>query len=195
MPYSHMKAIALLTCICCAFFCNGCGSKNITISEWQTALDRYAIEHANDDMSFLRESGGPSSTRAFSVLGANTPEKSTDISGVLLGRRAIGERQWLVFLLGRVKKREVEDIRLALRSDDAGATAWVISDDDDDAVDKYRNFKDAQWRAHDPARKSPPLHALEFPSEDDVFGVEIRGEQVIAVEERSGARWTLDVSN
>lgn len=190
----RMRAIVCIILISIGLGCAGCGS-SVTVSEWQAALDQFAAEHANDDLSFLREHDGDSSARTFAVLGANTPEKSTDITGVLLGRRAIGAREWLVFLLGRVKKREVEDIRLALRSDDDGPAAWVVGDDDDGGLKKYRTHKDDQWRARHAGRESPPRHTFEFPSEEDVFGLDVRGQQVIAVEERSGARWTVKVSD
>ena len=170
----------------------GCGS-SVSVSEWQSSLDQFAADYANDDLSFLREVDGASSQRTFSIIGASTPEKSTDITGVLLGRRTIADRQWLIFLIGRVKARQVEDIRLALRTDDSGAPKWIVSHDNSDALRQYREQRDKAWRTLHPDRDSPPVHAFEFPAEEDLFQFDVNGREVIATHESSGARWVVNV--
>jgi hypothetical protein len=170
----------------------GCSS-SVTVSEWQASLDQFAADYGHNDMSFLRETDDSSSRRAFTVIGTATPEKSTDITGVLLGRRTIADRQWLVFLIGRVKHREVEDIRLALRSDDAGEPKWLLSQSNADAFRQYRQHREAQWRAYHPNREAAPIHALEFPAEDDVFSLDINQNQAAVVHESSGAQWNISV--
>jgi hypothetical protein len=185
-----MKCCAITWLALFASAMPGCSS-SITVAEWESSLDQYAAVHANNDMSFLRERESANSTRQFSIIGTGTPEKSTDINGVLLGRRMIGDRPWLVFVIGRVKQRQVEDIRLALRSDDARSPKWVISESASGSLQKYRDHRDQLWRNRHPDRESPPLHAFEFPAEEDVFQLSIEGTDVVATHIASGARWNV----
>lgn len=185
-----MKCFAIIWIAVMALTMPGCSS-SVTVAEWESSLDQYAADHANNDLSFLRERENANSFRQFSIVGTSTPEKSTDINGVLLGRKMIGDRPWLVFVIGRVKHRQVEDIRLALRSDDGRSPKWVIGDASSDSLQEYRAHREQLWRKRHPERQSPPLHAFEFPVEEDVFQLTINGAEVVATHEASGARWSV----
>jgi hypothetical protein len=188
----HMKIAASLCLAFAVAFSSGCAS-SVSVPEWQASLEQFAADYANHDMSFLREDGPSSSRREFSIIGTATPEKSTDINGVVLGRRTIANRQWLVFLIGRVKHREVTDIQLALRSDDSHDPTWLYSRNNNDAVREYRANRENAWRSQHRDRKDAPLHAFEFPAEDDVFQLNVTENEAVAVHENSGASWRVKI--
>ena len=173
----------------------GCRS-SVTINEWQKSLEQYAAQEVNHDTAFLRENSMSAPRRHFTILGTATPEKSTDVEGLLLGRKNLEAAggPWLIFLVGRVKQREVEDIRIALRSDDAGEARWIVGDDDSEAFDAYKAYREKMWRERHPGRKDPPLFAYDFPAEEDRFELEIAKAAIVVKHEASGATWSLPIT-
>src|SRR5262245_55244182 len=139
----------------------GCSSR-VSVSQWQDELERYADQQADGDMSFLRDGPGGAAPRQFTVIGNDSPNDATDVVGVFLGRRNVMDRPWLVFLVGSVEKREVDDIRIALLADDAAQRRWIVSSGDDKTLRAYKIFRNQTWRAQHPSRRDPPLNALSF---------------------------------
>lgn len=195
MPFTLrrcMRAVcAAVVCVCAA----GCAfSTNVTIGSWQKSLDDYSANEANGDLSFLRDTGGASGRPQFAVHGSNLPQESADVTGVLLGRREFWGGYWYVFLVGGVKNDVVQDVRVAVRSDDSAAPKWLVSRDDPVALEKYRQFKDTAWRARNPGRTTPPLFAMGFPAPDDDYELNIAGNTVSVTHKQSGSSWVLVAS-
>src|SRR5688572_11704018 len=92
----------------------GACSNRVTLREWQNELERYIAQQADEDASFLREGVPGASPGRFDVIGGEWAHKATDVTGLLLGRRKIQDRDWLIFLVGSVKNQTVQDIRIAL---------------------------------------------------------------------------------
>ena len=171
----------------------GCASKRITMREWQGNLDQFAATQADSDLIFLRERPEDSPRKQFVVIGAKSPDDSTDVTGLLLGRRHIQGDDWVLFLLGSVNDRIVQDIRVALRSDSPAQPKWLIGRADSSSVAQYRRFKQDAWLTSNPTQKQVPKALLGFPSEEDVYQLETAGNTISVTESKSGARWTLVV--
>jgi hypothetical protein len=186
--FTLRSIIALLTSI---VLTTGCSS-SVSLTHWQKALEKHIADNAGGDSSFLREDNGDSLPR-FAVLGHALPEKSTDVSGVVLGRRSIAGTEWLIFLTAAVKHEEVEDIRLALYDDGPGPPRWVISEPNPDALTAYERARVSRWRKLHPVRTTAPATEGLFPPEDDRFQLTIAGNTASVVHEDSGARWTVVV--
>jgi len=173
----------------------GC-QRSVSIESWQKGLEQSVAKQESGDLSFLRDRNSESSLRQFTVIGAPSPENSTDVTGVLMGRRAIDDRQWMIFLVGSVRKRIVHDIRVAMLSDDGGSPRqWLVSRSDPEALKTYLRDKNNAWRALHPGRTEPPTDALSFPTEDDMFQLEVAGNTISVIHPKSGARWTLVTSD
>jgi hypothetical protein len=171
----------------------GC-SRSVSLSQWQNQLDHYASDEVNDDTSFLRQNPLRSPQRNFTIIGTGTPEKSTDVTGVLIARKPLQGSDWLIFLVGQVKHRQVEDSRIALRSDDGGTPRWLIGQQQKQAFERYRAHQEAVWRENHPGREKPPMFAHQFPAESDAFRLEQAGDEVTVTHEQSGAQWSMQFS-
>lgn len=171
-------------------FAAGC-SRTASLESWQERLVQYSTNQHDGRMTFLSEPNALTGQHQFTVLGGASAHKSTDVTGVLLGRRSVEGRDWLIFLVGAIKKSAVDDIRLAMLSDDGGPRQWIVGQADGDALKQYRQFKDRAWRSRHPDRSEPPWNAMSFPTEDDVFDLEVAGGTITAMHAASGARWTL----
>lgn len=169
----------------------GCASKHVSLESWRTSLEQYAVNHASGDLHFLRDDAGAASRPRFAVIGADSPDESTDIVGVLLGRRTIQGRDWLVFLVGTLKSQSIEDVRVALLADAPEPYRWEISQPDPAALQVYRQSKETAWRALHPNRNEPPRLAMTFPADEDVYRLEVAGNTISITEEHSRAKWTL----
>ena len=194
MTHVHRTAIIrwMIAMLAVSLSAAGCSS-SVSMTQWQKALEKHIADNAYGDSSFLREDNGDSLPR-FAVLGHASPEKSTDISGVVLGRKPIAGTDWLVFLTAAVKHGEVEDIRLALFDDGSGPTRWIISEPHPEALAVYERFREAQWRRLHPVRTTAPASEGLFPPENDRFQLTIAGNTVSVMHEQSGARWTVVVA-
>jgi hypothetical protein len=164
------------------------------MAEWRRSVQRHSSQESHGDLSFLRQSPiGDDSRPVFSMIGADSPDSSTDVTGVLLARRTIAGRDWLLFLVGSVKRRQVENIRIALRSDDDQKIKWIMGPSDRQALAAYLRHRENTWKDLHPERTVPPLDAMSFPAESDVFKFEQDGNAVTVLEVTSGAQWTLTV--
>lgn len=184
------KALVLLSIVVWLLPVAGC-SNSVSMSGWQQSLERYVAEQHHNDLSFLRKPDQASTYRQFTILGGNSPDQSTDVAGILLGRRTLDGTDWLVFLMASVKKRTVDDIRIAMLSDEHGNRHWLLSGENPQSLAAYQRYRLSVWQKNHPNREDPPLNADIFPTEDDVFRLDIAGNTVSVLEVHSGVRWTL----
>jgi hypothetical protein len=176
----------------------GCASDRqaASIPLWQKRVVKYVRHEGNGDPTVLRDvTIANGSRRGFAVIGGNSPSKSTDAVGALLGHPEVNGQRWFVYLVGLVKNREVKDIRLAALAADIGAPdermRWELSAADDDATRTYLKAREQRWKSLFPDRKDVPLSYTGFPVEDDAFRLDVQGERLEATHEESGARWEL----
>ena len=186
-----MKFVSTAFLIATACWATGCGQKKATLSAWQKAMEQSSVARSNGDMSFLRQTSHVSEAEQFAVLGGKSPDESTDVAGILLARREINNADWLVFLVAVVEKCEVSDIRVAMMSDEPDRRTWLISRENSAAVDSYKRYHQSVVRRNHSDREEPPNNPALFPSESDVFRLDVAGNTVTAVEEKSGVKWTL----
>lgn len=175
-------------------FLTGCSS-SVSIQGWQSELETYIANQENGDASFLRDPAGESRHKRFAVLGASSPDKSSDVAGVLVGRPEFQGKHWLVFLVAAVKQREVQDIRVAMVSDDGPKRQWIWSEENSNALTSYRKFHESRWRRLDAVRTDAPIDAGLFPPDDDVYQFGSAGNTAWVTERNSGSRWTMVMSS
>ncbi len=168
----------------------GC-SRHVSVDTWQGTLEQFAQQHANNDLAFLRDYNSDAPRRTFNVIGTADPKKSTDVIGVLLGRRVVNDSAWYIFLVGQQRNGVVEDIRIAMISDDTSSRQWLISDEESSGLAAYQQYKQQLWKLRHPGRTTPPLSYTSFPGEDDDFHLDVDGNRVMVVEKNSHARWML----
>lgn len=175
--------------------CAGCGgsSRPVTMDTWRSSAIKFTTDQANGDSAALRDTsiGGVPST--FAVIGAKSPDASTDVAGVLLGRRSVQGRDWLVFLVGSTTKRQVTDIHVAMMSDGTGPTEWREGVSDAAALKAYRDAGASKYRMPDSTGKPLPKPEW-FPREQDAFSLEVSGDRVSVTDRNSGAKWTLSLA-
>ena len=196
-PVRPMVLIVAIFAFACA---QGCESRRATMGSWQKTLSQYSAAQANNDLSFLRGdpgtggAGGPGTEGGrpqFSIIGAKSADDSTDVTGVLLGRRTLIGRDWFIFILGGIVDRRVEEIRVAILEDAPGKPMWVVGRPDSVSLATYQQHKRTMWQSQNPARPEPPPALMGFPGESDVFELQTAQNTISVVEKTSGARWTL----
>jgi hypothetical protein len=182
-----MKPISLLAMI---LLLAGC-SRSVSMQGWQSNLETYVTHEANGDVSFLRDPAGDARHKRFAALGNLSPDDATDVSGIFLGRTSVHGQNWLVFVVASVKQREVEDIRVAMASDDGGTRQWIWSEENSAALETYNKYRESRWRRLDPVRTEPPIESGLFPPDEDIYRFEFAGNTAWVTERNSGARWTI----
>lgn len=189
--YSHFRRIGapMLGVIILA----GCSS-SASIDSWQRGLERYADQQSSGDMTFLREPTEPGTRGEFAMLGGLSPDSSTDVSGRLLDRASVDGSNWLVFIVGAVKDRVVQDIRLAAVTDEPGQRRWFVSESNPGSLQGYLIARRVSAAAQGNTANQPQIYGL-FPPDSDVFRVEQAGNTISAVDAKSGARWTIVIDN
>lgn len=168
-----LRFMALLWLLLPLAGCGGGGAASL--AQWQRDLDRFAANEAHGDMSFLRETTGNELYPRFAALGSKSADDATDAVGVFLGRYSVAGGDWLVFLVGSVKKRDVQDIRIAARSDHDGQERWIMSQPDERMLQIYHSGSEPKA----------------FPSEADVFQVQVTGSTISVREDKTQAHWEL----
>jgi hypothetical protein len=174
-------------------FLSGC-THAVTMSGWQSSVERYIDNVGQGDPNVLREVTWPKSARAFSVIENSQPGKSQDANGLLLAAPQIGDRRWFVFLVGIVNKQIVCEIHLAALSAQGPERIWRTGPNDQNAVKAYLEFKQNLWHERFPDRPTPAPPYTIFPQEDDRFSVTVERGRVIVTHPASGARWELEVA-
>jgi hypothetical protein len=172
----------------------GCTSKHVTLPQWQKSVETYITKEGAGDPNILRDVTWHDTQHGFVVLGAPRADEGTDARGALLGHRMADGKGWYVFLVGIVKQNQVQDIRLAALSVNAGKYRWLISPKDDTAFQAYRQYNDRLWRERFPGRAKPPPEYATFPREEDDFELTVESNAFVAVHKASGARWTLPLA-
>ncbi len=122
----------------------------------------------------------------FSTLAAGGDPDSADswdVSGLLLGRQMVGGRDWYLFIVGVVQREsfrpiEVRDLRLMAFATGGSDPLWRQGEANPESLNRY-------WETF---RQNIPVR---FPADDDGYRVEVVGNRVTVRELRSGAEWTL----
>jgi len=172
----------------------GCQQEQqVSLSTWQASVEHYVWDQANGDPSALCDVPTPGSWKGFSIISENNPASATDINGVLLGHRAVGSKNYLIYLVGLVPHQQVQDIRLAALWVSPAGFQWGLTEKNDDSFRIYRDFENAQWRKLFGQRTDGPWSHTGFPGEGDVFKLDISGGKIVATHEQSGASWTLQL--
>jgi hypothetical protein len=186
-----MKLAALIVLAVILAGCSG----SVSVNGWQNGFETHVANQANGDVSFLRDPAGDARHKRFAIIGDLSPDKATDVSGAFLGRSAVQGRPWLVFIVASVKQHEVQDIRVAMASDDGGKRAWIWSEENSRALETYTKYRESRWKRFDPVRDEPPISPGLFPPDEDIYRFEVAGNTAWVTELNSGARWTIVLSD
>jgi hypothetical protein len=176
-------------------WCTGCGggTRKVTLPVWQRNVEQYVRQQASGDPLALRDVTLPDSRRGFAVLGSDRPAESSDAYGLLLGFREIDGQNWFIYLVGLVRQEQVEAIRLAAFSSESDRSKWKLGSHDREALERYRDHSEQQWRARFPDRQTGPIEYTGFPRPDDQFRLSVSGSQVSVIHPASGASWELNL--
>ncbi len=170
----------------------GCASN--PINNWQEALETHVIDRGQGDMNSVRAASADGDRFDFvdrrAKLREMFPSNRRDVHAVVLGRTASQGQSWSVFLLGVVhysgvldrfplNAKDVDDIRLAVARVEGDKLAWVVSEPDDESLALYLGAQDGDAPA--------------FPTEGDRISFEVDGATIRAVDENSGASWSLSL--
>jgi hypothetical protein len=172
----------------------GCGgsSRPVTMDAWRSSVRKFADDQGNADTASLRDQAAGGA--GFAVTGAKSPDESTDVAGVLVGRRPAQGRDWLVFLVGAVTKRQVTDIHVAMMSDAPGKPQWREGASDPVSLKTYRDAGISKYRTPDAKGKQSPQPEW-FPREQDAFTLEVSDDRVTVTDRNSGAKWVLSLAS
>ncbi|MHC4947500.1 MAG: hypothetical protein ACYTG1_04470 [Planctomycetota bacterium] len=203
-PWNAALAAGLL-----CLLLGGCASGD-PYTVWKTSLESYVEKENYGDMSALRDTRDSMARPEFGVLKAQqqgipvvSPER-TDTHGVLLAHERALDRWWFVYLVGAVKYKDgmsnfpvanASLLGLRLMAVRRGPDGWVWREGplDAEALRLYRERQLEAWRRSQDDRADRSDGPTTFPTENDAFRCEIDGATVIAVDENSGARWTLSL--
>lgn len=188
----HRRVCALVALLLCVGA--GCASP-VTYPKWRASVEQYVNDRGQGDPTVLREVTWPQARRTFSVLGQDDPAASQDAKGLLLAYRPIDpadtQQRWFIFLVGIVRHRVVQDIRIQAMTRRGEDFVWGFSPADPDALKAYRDWQQRLWKQRFPGRESAPAAWTGFPSEGDRFSVEVQFPQVLVRHQQSGACWKL----
>jgi hypothetical protein len=190
MPGSCWRLLRVVSPLIVASLLGGCGGGSgakPTFGGWQSTVQDHVNTRGGGDINSLRNSDSDSARKVYSVIGDEKAEHSSDVNGLLLGRRTIAGREWYVFIVGFVKAGDVQDIRIAAATDGNGDLQWRFSPEDPAAVQNYRTAKRL-------ARNRGQGVPVAFPLEEDDLLVEASGEIISISEKGSGVRWSLDLN-
>jgi hypothetical protein len=178
----------------------GCAGKG-PILAWQNSLEQYVRQEGHGDPNILRDTRDLHSRQrarpariTFGKLdvpsgGAPPFVEFRDVNGVLLDQRKVGPNHWYFFLVGVVKPRGsgIEDVRLVAFSPGESELKWKTSPPDPKALSLYLaslpNIRQSSL-------SDRMLGAL-FPPPTDVYRLDITGDRVTVIENRSGVVWRL----
>jgi hypothetical protein len=186
-----MRMLAVAVMVIGSVTLGGCASArtgHADLGAWRSELEKYVNSDAGGDINQIRTLAPPDEQPIFADLGGEDPDGSTDVFGLLLGRRMIESRSWYVFLVTTVGGgQHMKDIQLAAVSVQGGRYDWRVSGPDKAAFDRY---------AKSVARyvELSPDPVVRWKSGADVFGVQVAGSTINVVHAPSGAMWKLDVN-
>ncbi len=174
------------------FCCIGC-QQHVSLDTWKQSVEHYVWDQGNGDPTVLRDLPTQGQWKGFAVISENNADSSTDINGLLLGHRQIGQSPYFIFLLGVVEHQQLNDIRLAALRASPSGFKWTITEKNQQAFDAYHHFHDSAWRSLYPGRSTGPWAHTGFPCEGDDFKLSISGQRITATHAQSSANWSLDV--
>jgi len=196
--------IALLLASVVLTGCNAQGGAvNNTLASWKKDVEQYVTTQGHGDLNSLRDADVVDGRREFGAV--TTASGGTDVTGVLLGRRTVANRDWMFYLVGVVKENsklsaplphdtQVKEIHLVAVANDGGGFTWAMSQDNENtaAVKRYTaaqtHESESSARASGTPKRGP---ATLFPSDEDSFSLQIAGNIATATVQPSGATWTL----
>jgi hypothetical protein len=186
-----MKLFGLLAIVLLSMNAIGCGT-TVNMSTWQKDVERYVREDGRGDPNVLRDLTLDDHRHGFGVAGDEDPTHGTDAKGLLLGHKVVEGKPWYFYLVGIVKNRKVEEIRLAALSAGSGNYQWLVSPKSNDALHMYRNFNEGLGKTRFPGKKNAPVEYSSFPRSDD-FELTLDGTRANVVHKPSGAWWDLNL--
>ncbi len=106
--------VTLAGLVASTLLAGGCASPagRADLATWQPRLEEHVARTGNGDLNVLRTADPASPVPMFNVLGGAEPEGSTDVAGLLLGKRAAGDHTWYFFLVAAIESQQVSAIRL-----------------------------------------------------------------------------------
>jgi hypothetical protein len=146
--------------------------------DWPTRLSQLR------DMQ-TRQGLRPGRIQFTTLAAGGDPDRADawDVTGLLLGRQVIGERDWYVFIVGIVEREdfrpvEIHDIRLMAFTAGGDEPIWREGAPN---AESLRGYKEAH-------KLNIPIR---FPADDDGYELEVDENRVTVREVDSGGEWTL----
>ena len=186
-------------------FAGGCASPSgrAGLSTWEMRVEERVADSGHGDLNVLRVAAPDSPVPMFGVLGGAEPEGSTDVAGLLLGKRASENRVWYFFLVAAIEDQQIRAIRLVAVSARAAADAeslpagdrghaedqgleWRVGPGDPDTFTLYRQSIAQFIVSPDPLAR--------WKSGVDRFDLAGTGSRWRATHAASGAVWTVDTA-
>jgi hypothetical protein len=185
MRLVHILLLALL-----ATALAGCAA-GTSPGSWRNELEHYVRTEGKDDPAILRDVTWPQSRRTFGTVGGDYPEQTQDVKGVLVSVEQVGQRRWIIFLVGTVNRLEVQDIHIEALNVENNKYTWRAGSSDPGALRRYNDYYTQLWKQRGNT-SDPPAQYKTFPKEDDQFVVSQNGELRIT-HPASGAQWELSL--
>ena len=162
------------------------------------------MERGNGDPNVLGALAEDPTAADFGLIGAQRggvpfflPAR-TDVTGLLVGHRRLGDRFWFIFVAGAIKYRgsftdfpldepKLVDLRAAAFSLRDGAFAWQVSEPDKEALRRYRDRQVELWCRNQPDLVDPAMAPTTFPTPADDWTLTIEDEGITIIDTHSGA--------
>lgn len=158
-----------------------------TIQSWEQGLEKYVWDRGNGDPNVVADMSWDDVHKGFAVIGGPLPQRSTDQLGLLVGHKRLHGRRYFVFLLGTVRRGDLEGLRAVALQVDGDAFHWTVGPDDPNSLSLYRAWSEADRKREGPRNPAPPP----FPRVEETFQVTIENEQFVVMHRESGARWEV----
>ena len=125
-------SLTLAGLVALTLLAGGCASSSgrTDVATWQTRLEEHVARTGHGDLNVLRVADPASPVPMFNVLGGAEPEDSTDVAGLLLGRRTAADGMWYFFLVATIEAQQMRAIRLVAVSARPAAQpdSWLPAD-------------------------------------------------------------------
>lgn len=205
----HRREVPAALCVAwSALVAAGGCSGDAAIRAWQRSLEEYVTDYGNGDPNVLRAVAEDPSESDFGLIGAGSSGVAfvfparTDVAGVLVGHRRVGDRSWYVYMVGAVKYRgtmsnfplddaALRDLRPAAFSAHGGRYEWRLGERDEGAMRLYRRPQLEAWRRSDPGRETALEAPTTFPTPADDWRIEITDQTISVIDDHSRASWSI----
>lgn len=200
--------VTLAGLVASTLLAGGCASPSgrADLATWQPRLEEHVARTGDGDLNVLRTADPASPVPMFNVLGGAEPEGSTDVAGLLLGKRAAGDRTWYFFLVATIETQHVSAIRLvavsARHASDSSDSASSLAGDGDRGSGHRLDWRVgpadphafALYRQNIARFIVSPDPLARWTSGVDRFDLGGAGPQWHVTHAPSGAVWTLDTA-